>query len=938
MRILRKFLGRRILWRILLVLFAEPAVWAQPSATTTTLTLSSNSVTTGTAVTVTASVVSGGAPVTAGQVVFCNASATYCEGPAIFGSAWMIKSGAAAGTATIHRTFGPGTYSVQAVFLGTNSYATSTSAPATLTVSGPLPTTTTLNATGAAGAYSLNATVWAGGTIAPTGSVSFFDATNSNSLLASVLLSAGVETTGFAFASTSGPAATSQNQAIAVGDFNNDGYLDYVVASLSSGTVTVMLGNGNGTFTAQPTTYTVGGYAEEAVVADFNGDGNLDVAFASSAGSGVTILLGNGDGTFTTPATQPAVSFAASIAVADFNGDGIPDLAVSNNGYGYVVTILLGNGDGTFTVGSSTTLPSWSVTPESIVAMDFNGDGKMDLAVTSSNTNSPASYVVTILLGNGDGTFTQGNTYTTGNDDLSMVGGDFNGDGIPDLAIANYYDDTVTILLGNGDGTFTPATGSPVPSGAGPFAIVAGDFNNDGNLDLATADYYADTITVLLGNGDGTFTASSAAPTAGGAPDGIAAGDFNGDGLLDIITANYAMTTESVLLQSTSSTIVTTSGLSIPGTDNVYAQYSGDSNFLSSQSSTLPLLSIIVATQTINFPNPGAQTYGTQLELGASATSGLPVSYTVVSGPATLSGTNLLTFTAIGSVTVQATQGGNNFYAAAPPVSQTFAVNPAPQTITFPNPGPLPEGVVPITLTATASSGLPVTYTLISGPATLSGSTLTVTDTGSIVVEADQAGNADYLAAPSVQITIVVVASSITVVSDASAAGTVITAGQSATIPVTVYVASGFTGTISFACTPPSAMLESSCSASSVQTTGNAPVNAKVIVNTTAPNQVSSLSYPKSSWPKPWRGIPSGIAFAALLVASGADRKNKLRKAAPLIALMIIAMLGGLVGCGGSSGSSTNTNPGTPAGSYNLTLVATSGNASYTTTLPVTVN
>jgi hypothetical protein len=308
------------------------------------------------------------------------------------------------------------------------------------------------------------------------------------------------------------------------------------------------------------------------------------------------------------------------------------------------------------------------------------------------------------------------------------------------------------------------------------------------------------------------------------------------------------------------------------------------------------------------------------------------VSFTVIAGPATLSGSTLLTFTGTGSVTVQATQGGNGSYAAAAPVSVTFTVNPAAQTISFPNPGPLPNGVAPVTLMATASSGLPITYTLISGPGSLSGSTLTIAGVGSIVVEADQAGNANYLAAPSVQITIAVVTADFTVVPPSSASTTIPAAGQTATIPVNVIAASGFAGTVSFACTAPPAMLEASCSASSVQVTGNA-VTAKVIVNTTGPHQVSALS-----WPKPWNAMPSGVAFAAVIVASGAGRK-KLRKGMLLAALMIV-MLAVLVSCSGSStsGSSTKTDPGTPAGTYNLTLVATSGSANYTITLPVTVD
>ena len=847
----------RALFSVALVLSAATAVWAQASVTTTTLTVAPNTVAPDSPVTLTATVTSTTAGTIAGQVLFCNASVTSCEDAAIIGSAWIITSGTSAGTATIRRPFGPGTYSVQAVFKGTNSYATSTSAAASLTVSdGPLPTTTTIGATGVAGNYALNATVWAGGTVIPTGSVSFQDVTTSSSV-GSALLSSGLETSGFAFAKTSGPATSSQNQAIVVGDFNNDGNLDYLVASLNTSTATIMLGNGSGTFTAatqggQPYSPPAGSSPEAAVVADFNGDGNLDIAFANSASNGVTVLLGNGDGTFTA-AANPAVAYGAAIAVGDFNADGIPDLAVSNNPSGYAVTILLGNGDGTFKVGSSVAVPQWSVTPQGIVAMDFNGDGKADLAVTSANTNS-SNYVVTILLGNGDGTFTLGQAYNTGNGDQSIVGGDFTGDGIPDLAVANYYDATVTILVGNGDGTFgAPAAQVALPAtGAGPFAIVAGDFNNDGKLDLATANFHASTVTILLGNGDGTFTAASSVPATGSGPDGIVAGDFNGDGLLDIITANYQTTAQSILLGSTNSTTVTVGGLSIAGTDNLFASYSGDSNFSSSQSATVPLNSIAIA--------------------------------------------------------------------------------PASQTITFPNPGPLPDGVAPVTLTATASSGLPVTYTLISGPGSLSGDTLTITDVGDIVVEADQAGNTAYLAAPSVQITISVVAAEFTIVPQSSTPPA-IPAGQSATVSVTIKAASALTATVSFSCTVPAAMLEAACSASSVQVTGSTPVTAKVTVNTMGPHQVSALS-----WPRPWNAMPFGIAFAAIVVASGASRqKTKLRTGFLLLPLVTL-VLALLMGCGGSSTSGTMTDPGTPAGNYNLTLVGTGGNASYTVTLPVTVD
>ena len=829
----RVFRASLILLGLAFILSAGPAGWAQSSPaspTAATLNASSNNVPAGTAVTLTASVVSGATPVTAGLVVFCNTSAAYCEDSAIVGSAWLTKSG----TATIHKVFGLGTHNVQAVFKGTRLYATSTSAAEAVTVTGSgLPTTTTISSAGTPGSYVLTATVTTTNAIAPTGSVSFLNGSDGNYQLASATLGTASLTSGFA--GTPGPAAVSFNQAIAAGDFKNNGILDYVISSLTgSATATIMLGNGDGTFSVGAS-YPSGASPESVVVADFNGDGNLDIAFANSGYSGVTILLGNGDGTFNAGAS-PAVGWAGSVAVGDFNGDGIPDLAVSNNASGYAVTILLGNGDGTFTVGASVTVPQWSVNPQGIVAMDFNGDGKTDLAVTSSNGYTPASYVVTILLGNGDGTFTTGQTYTTGTSDLSIAGGDFNGDGIPDLAIANYGASTVTVLLGNGDGTFTATASSPV-TGRGPYAIVAGDFNGDGKLDLATANFGANTVTILLGNGDGTFTASTSSPATGSHPDGLVAGDFNGDGNADFITANFSSTEATVVLQSVSATATATaSGVTAwgSGTQNIVATYGGSSTYQGSSSSALPLsgtpipaptLSLptgtyvagqtltisdtavgaviyyttdgstpttssasyataltlnssqtvsaiaafgsvatssvtsaiytVVFPQTISFPNPGPQSYGTPLTLSATASSGLAVSFAVTSGPATLAG-NTLTFTGVGAVTVQATQAGNSSYQAATPVSVTFTVNPGAQTITFPNPGTRTYGSAPFALTATASSGLAVSYTVTSGPATVSGSTLTITGVGAVTVQATQTGNGNYAAATPVSVTFTV--------------------------------------------------------------------------------------------------------------------------------------------------------------------------------------
>src|SRR5712691_8484632 len=241
------------------------------------------------------------------------------------------------------------------------------------------------------------------------------------------------------------------------------------------------------------------------VVSDFNGDGKPDLAVVNFGDWTAWVLLGNGDGTF-----QPAknIYFASGggfpwyIAEGDFNGDGKPDLVVSNVDSN-TVSVLLGNGDGTF-------LPAVSFpvgpNPWYFAVGDFNGDGKLDLAVAyygcSLDCSVSPSNTVMVFLGNGDGTFRPASQLTVGNGPAGVAVGDFNGDGKPDLAVANVNDNTLSVLLGNGDGTFQPAqTFSGV--GSHPYFPAVGDFNRDGKLDLAITNHLGNTVSVLLGNGDG---------------------------------------------------------------------------------------------------------------------------------------------------------------------------------------------------------------------------------------------------------------------------------------------------------------------------------------------------------------------------------------------------------------------------------------------------
>jgi hypothetical protein len=316
---------------------------------------------------------------------------------------------------------------------------------------------------------------------------------------------------------------------VAVGDFNGDNRQDLVMASTLGNTITVYLGNGDGTFQTG-VDYNVGTIPESVAVGDFNGDGRMDLAVANDLTNNVSILLGNGDGTFQAAVNYPAGNQPTALGVADLNGDGIADLVVANwTATG--IAVLLGNGDGTFQDAISIAGGGFL---GSVAVADFNGDGQPDLLVTSQG---PA--IVRVLLGNGDGTFGAPQiVYTSSTDSVSVGTADFNGDGQTDLFVVMNY--SLAVLLGNGDGSFgAPVTTVPA---VGYYAsnAVAADFEGDGKEDLAVisvpeANIY---LTLLPGNGDGTFGAPKYLLPAFGYL--LVPGDFNGDGKIDLAMAQSA--------------------------------------------------------------------------------------------------------------------------------------------------------------------------------------------------------------------------------------------------------------------------------------------------------------------------------------------------------------------------------------------------------------
>lgn len=322
-------------------------------------------------------------------------------------------------------------------------------------------------------------------------------------------------------------------------DFNGDGVLDLVVPNRDSANLTLFRGVGDGTFAPLPAPLAGGSCPIFAVAGDFNRDGAADLAVINHLCHTLFILPGMGDGTFAAPNIYQTAEEPRGIAVGDFNRDGADDLAIANR-LGGTISIFIGRGDGAFR--PRVDYPA-GLSPHAVVAADFNGDQLPDLAVANTGTNS-----VTIFQNTGMGGFRSLPDIPAGLGSTALVATDLNRDGRPDLVVADGGQGGVSVLLG--DGPFSFASLRFYPTGSSPLEVRSADFNADSYPDVVVVNRNSDNVTVLLGTGDGAFARTTHLNNfaTGRTPFDVVTGDFNRDGRIDLATANFVDNTLAILL------------------------------------------------------------------------------------------------------------------------------------------------------------------------------------------------------------------------------------------------------------------------------------------------------------------------------------------------------------------------------------------------------
>jgi hypothetical protein len=676
------------------------------------------------------------------------------------------------------------------------------------------------------------------------------------------------------------------------------------------------------------------------LTADFNGDGIPDLVILGN--DTISVLLGNGDGTFTA-APNPTSDLPGAIAVGDFNGDGIPDLAVAPVVDEGSSEVLLGNGDGTFTIANgSSGIGSGAATSNSIAAADFNGDGKLDIVEACASVDDQPCNLLQIQSGNGDGTFMQSPAVLI---PLSFIGsqsmavGDFNGDGQPDVAVTNSGTNGVNVFL-NSKGSLSAVSAIPA-TGDNPTSIAAADFNGDGKLDLAVANSGSNNVTILLGNGDGTFTAA-ASPATGMAPNSIAVADFNGDGVPDLAVANAGNSIVTILLGNgdgtfaasasptadTGSTSVTVADFNGDGKEDLVVANSRDS------SATALLAETALTVATVNNIAPAG--VGTHLvkaiysgDVNYGGSTSADVSLTVVPPGLTLSGTPV-SVVAGASGTSTLTITSTNGFAGTLTLQCDGGSYPGSASDM-----PTCSSIPPVTISGNATAT--TTLSIQTQPDTIPGQyTL-----GVIAVDSSGGAMANTPIAVTVSAPPQSFALTNTPVSIASP-------GASGSSTITITPSGGFSSRLALSCTvtsPATAADPPTCSvAAPPAITSTAAVTTTLTVNTTAasssPNATGQAATAFRKQHNRMMGFGGGGVLAAFLFFGLPLRR---RRTKTLLSLLLVGAFAAIVmGCGGAQKAANPVkapaNPGTTVGSYMVTVTGSSGALTASTTVAVTVN